>query len=164
MRKLSKVQIVGGITIATIGLLTLALLLWAPWRVDTTDSATGPSFQAVTPKNTAIETLGGWQQLTPPDGSTLYVYTDSIEDVSISVSQQPLPDSFRQNTATKVAELAKSYNATTTLDAGGVEVFIGTSGDGPQSVIFTKNSLLVLIKSRDLIQNESWIDYVTSLE
>lgn len=108
--------------------------------------------------------MGGWQKLTPPDSAPAYVFIDSIDGVGISVSQQELPASLKDNNGAKVAEVAKSYNATKTIYADSTKVYIGTNADGPQSVIFTKNNLLVLIKSRAVIQDQSWVAYINSLK
>ena len=120
-------------------------------------------FQTVIPSGKTISQLGGWQRISPLNTAPVYAYADKIGDVTISVSQQPLPTSFAGSVDEKVSELATAYSATNTLDAEGVKVYIGTSAKGPQSTIFTKNDLLILIKSQENIDNESWIRYITSL-
>lgn len=122
-----------------------------------------PSFNALLPSNTSIEELGGWKKLTPPSGDTAYVYIDTIDSILINVTQQQLPESFKNNPEASLAQMAKAYNATTPLKADGTAIYLGTSADGPQSVLFTKNDLLVLIKSEKKIQDSSWISYVSSL-
>ncbi len=123
-----------------------------------------PPFSAVLPKDRTIDALGGWQKLTPPKGASYYVYVDKIDEVPINVSQQPLPESLKNDTDTKIASLAKDYNATTKLDADGTTAYLGTSAKGPQSVILTKDDLLILIKSEKKIQNNSWVRYISSLK
>lgn len=125
------------------------------------DRTTG--FTTLTPNNATIDTLGGWTRVSPPENDPVYAYADTVGGVAISVSQQPLPKSFENNTSQQVAELAKQYNATVTISASGTTAYIGTSADGPQSVIFTKNNLLVLIKSQQTLDDTSWKDYITSL-
>lgn len=121
-------------------------------------------YQTVLPESKSITQLGGWKRVSPPDSDPVYAYTDKINDIAISVSQQPLPDSFKQGGVDgKVADLAKKFNATTSFDAGTTTAYIGTSAKGPQSVIFTKNSLLILIKSQANIDEAAWIRYVKSL-
>ena len=141
--------------------LLVMLALWSPWHSN--GSSTAPTFSSVTPRNTDIKALGGWQKLTPPDGSSVYIYSDTIDGIAVSVSQQSLPKSFKTNVAAKVAEMAKGYNATTEIPAHGTKAYIGTSGDGPQSVLFTKNDVLILIKSRAVVANDSWSAYINSL-
>ena len=120
-------------------------------------------FQTITPTGKPISQLGGWQRISPLNTAPVYAYADKIGDVVISVSEQPLPSSFDGDVENKVAQLATAYSATNTLDAKGTKVYIGTSAKGPQSTIFTKNNLLILIKSQENIDNESWINYITSL-
>ena len=120
-------------------------------------------FQTVLPSDKTISQLGGWQRISPLNTAPVYAYADKIGDVIISVSQQPLPTSFAGSVDEKVAELATAYSATNTLNASGTKVYIGTSAKGPQSTIFTKNDLLILIKSQENIDNDSWIRYISSL-
>jgi hypothetical protein len=122
-----------------------------------------PEYQTILPDNKSIEELGGWTRVSPPGKDPVYAYTDKINDVSIGVSQQPLPDSFKTDAANHVADLAKKYNATTEIQAGNITVYIGTSTKGPQSVIFTRDNLLVMIKSQKQIDNTAWKDYIETL-
>lgn len=121
-----------------------------------------PSHPTILPDGVSIKDLGGWQQLKTPNGTAVSVYTDTIDNVPISVSQQPLPESIKQ-AGDGIEKLAKNYNATDTINAKGTKVYIGTSAKGPQSVIFTKDSLLVLIKAQKNISNKAWAKYIASL-
>lgn len=143
--------------------LIIALLIWSPWNSPASLVEDTPPFHAVTPNSKSIEKLGGWQRLTPPDGTVLYIYTDTLNDVPISVSQQVLPASFKNDKQAKLAEVAKGYNATTPLDAGDIKAYIGTSAKGPQSILFIKHDSLVLIKSKQAIPNEIWVAYIKTL-
>lgn len=116
------------------------------------------------PSGKSVEELGGWKRVSPPEADPVFAYSDTINAVPVSVSQQQLPRSLGGNTANHVAEMAKQFNANTILDAGGTDVYIGTSAKGPQSVIFTKNDVLILIKSQEKIDNPYWIEYIRSLE
>lgn len=120
-------------------------------------------YQTILPDGKSIDDLGGWRRVSPSKSEPVYAYTDSIGKQSINVSEQPLPDSFIGNTDDEVSELAKKFNATTKIQAGDVTVYVGSSSKGPQSVIFAKNSLLVLIKSQEKIDDEAWIKYIKSL-
>lgn len=118
-------------------------------------------FQTILPAGKQIKDLGGWERISPLNTAPVYAYADKIDDSVISVSQQPLP--FTSDSDTQVAQLAAAYSATITLDAKGTKVYIGTSAKGPQSTIFTKSGLLVLIKSQEKIQDSAWISYINSL-
>jgi len=120
-------------------------------------------YQTILPSGKTITNLGGWQRVSPPESDPVYAYTDTIKGVSVSVSQQPLPDSFKDDADTQVTDLAKKFNATAQIDSDGVIVYIGTSAKGPQSVIFTKNDLLILIKSQQKISDTDWANYIASL-
>lgn len=126
-------------------------------------AASQPGYQTVLPKDSSIKQLGGWKRISPPGNDPVFAYADQIDSVPISVSQQPLPTSFRSDTANQVAELAKKFNATNKIDAGHTAVYIGTSAKGPQSIIFTKNNLLILIRSQNKIADTSWARYAESL-
>jgi hypothetical protein len=123
-----------------------------------------PEFETVSPKNKSVNSIGGWSRISPPASDPVYAYTDTIDGISISVSEQPLPTSFKGNESTQVAELAKKFFATDTIDADGTKVYIGTSAKGPQSVIFTKDSLLILIKSEQKVNDAAWASYINSLQ
>lgn len=144
---------------------TLAILVFVIWQLveqgvqtDSKDTHS-PSYQTVIPKGKTIAELGGWKRINPPKASPVYTYSDTLDNISIIVSQQPLPLSFNGN----VAELAKKFNATDKIDANGTDVYIGTSAKGPQWTIFTKNGLLILIKSQKHIDDKAWAYYVESL-
>lgn len=122
-----------------------------------------PSYDIVLPQRTPVDELGGWKRVSPSGSDPVFAYDDTIEDIDISVSQQPLPASFAENTAASVKQLAESYSATTVIEAGGTEAYIGRSARGPQSVIFAKDNTLVLIKSQKTISQEDWIRYINNL-
>ncbi len=130
---------------------------------DIRNSEKSPGYSTVLPKDKPVSELGGWKRVSPEGRDPVFAYADKIGDVSISVSQQPLPESFKSETSGKIAELAKQFSATEKIDANGTDVYIGTSAKGPQSVIFTKNGLLVLMKSQQKAESESWKTYVESL-
>jgi hypothetical protein len=123
-----------------------------------------PDYSTVAPTGKDIDSLGGWTRISPPNSDPVYAYADKIGKVSISVSEQPLPDNLKEDTANGIAQLARSFNANEKITIGKTTVYIGTSGDGPQSVIFTKNSLLVLIKSSDKIKSDLWATYINSMQ
>lgn len=154
-RLLSKKVII--IACATAVIIIVGLLVY---RYHATNS---PEYKTVLPDHKSISELGGWRRVSPPGKDPVYAYDDEINNIPISVSQQPLPASFKTETASHVADLAKTYNATNKIIVDGTTVYIGTSSKGPQSVIFAQNNLLVLIKSQKVIDNGSWDAYVKSL-
>ncbi len=124
-----------------------------------------PNFQPVLPAGESIDTLEGWQKLTSPDGDVFYAFVDTVNGVTVNVSQQHLPGKFKQDLSNKMLEMARAYNANTKLEADDdVRIYVGTSAKGPQSVLFTKNGVLVLMKSWATIPDAEWITYVNSFE
>lgn len=156
--------------VGAVVLLVIAIFLIANWpqqpsqQPDRSQPASTPQYQTVLPSGKTIKDLGGWKKLSPPKGSSFYAYQDEVDGVRVNVSQQQLPKDFQSNTNQKVAELAKAYNATTqlTIDSG-TTAYIGLSAKGPQSVIFTKDNLLVFIQSEKKLPNNEWKRYISSL-
>lgn len=123
-----------------------------------------PEYATLLPKGKNIDDLGGWGRVSPPGKEPVFAFRDNIDNVAISVSQQPLPESFKKNTTTAIAQLAESYAANEKIKAGSTDAYVGTSKDGPQSVILTKNELLILIKSAAKIELKSWESYLATLQ
>lgn len=91
-------------------------------------------------------------------------YKDSIGGVAITVSQQPLPEAFRQDTDSKVKKMAEGFSATKTIATANPTAYIGSSEKGPQTVIFSKKDLLVFIQSAKKIDDHDWAEYITNLK
>jgi hypothetical protein len=123
-----------------------------------------PSYATVLPQGKSIKSLGGWTKISPPKASPVYTYIDRLENVQINVSEQPLPDSFKSDTAKQLQQLAEDEKATQKITIGSNTIYIGTSSQGPQSIFFIKNNLLILIKSDATISENSWVKYINSLQ
>ena len=157
-----KAAIIGTVILLTLGLY-YCFTLFTQQPPSTNQTRLNPGYPTVLPSSKTISGLGGWQRISPPGSEPVYAYADTIDGVAISVSQQPLPVSFKTNTKEQVAELAKKFNATTQVQAGSTTLYIGTSAKGPQSVIFIKETVLILIKSQQKIKDTSWQQYAESL-
>lgn len=120
-----------------------------------------PDFQTVLPTGKSVGQFGGWKRVSPTDKDPVFAYEDAIDGVTVSVSEQPLPASMKTDDA--IASLATKFNATDQIKAGNTELYVGTSAKGPQSALFTKNDLLVMIKSESKIADKSWSAYIQSL-
>lgn len=164
MIQINKKTVTIGIVVllVVIGLVATFLALNQPQN-SADNSQNQPSFTAITPNGEPISNSGGWQRVSPDGNDPVYAYSDTVDNVKISVSQQRLPESFQDNTEKEIAELAKGYSATKKLQAGATSYYIGNSAKGPQSVIFTKQNLLVLIKSDKAIDDTSWTEYISDL-
>lgn len=122
-----------------------------------------PDFKALLPEGKSAKELGDWTRVSPPDSNAVYAYADTLEGVPINVSQQPLPKDFKTDTTEHVRSLATDFGAQKHFTLHGSDIYIGTSTKGPQSVIFTKNKLLILIKSTEKISDDSWASYIEKL-
>lgn len=157
------------ITMAIIGTVVTGSFVYQHTIINSSETASpheiaaNPAYRTVLPTGKSINDLGGWRRVSPDKNDPVYAYLDTIDGVQISVSQQPLPASFADNLNSQVAELARKFNATTKLDDGSTIVYVGTSAKGPQSTIFAKKNLLILIKSQKKIENKSWEKYADSL-
>lgn len=163
-----KVFIVTGITIAALLIICVAVITIITThqkKSETTQTIIdNPGYSTVLPAGKSISDLGGWRRVSPVSSSPVYAYNDSIDDIAISISEQPLPDSFKDDIDSHVAELAKSDNATNVVKTSNTTLYIGLSAKGPQSVYFSKNNLLILIKSEKQIKNAAWSSYAASLQ
>lgn len=91
-------------------------------------------------------------------------FRDSIGGIAITISQQPLPAGFKEDTDAKVKKLAEEFSATKTIATANPTSYIGTSEKGPQTVIFSKKNLLVFIQSTKKIDDHDWAEYITNLK
>lgn len=129
-----------------------------------TDIARAPDYPTLFPNGKTIEALGGWTRVSPPKSNPVFAYTDTIAGKPINVSQQPLPEEFKEDTDTQIEQLATGYGALERIKVADITLFIGTSAKGPQSVIFSKNNTLILIKSTTPHSQDEWVSYVSSLQ
>lgn len=132
-------------------------------NADIDNSLNQPSYQTMLPTGKTIQQLGGWQRVSPEDKDPVFAYSDSIGTVPIAVSQQPLPSNFSGDSEARLADLAKKFSATKRLSTANGTAYVGTSAKGPQSAILIKGSTLVLIKSQNNIDDQSWVAYIDSL-
>lgn len=127
------------------------------------DRSHQPTYQTILPVGKSIQQLGGWQRISPDDKDPVYAYADTIGSVSVAVSQQPIPSDFSGDADAKVAEVAKKFSATKKLSTASGTAYLGSSAKGPQSVILSKNNILILIKSQEAIDTQAWVAYIDSL-
>lgn len=122
-----------------------------------------PEYQTVLPDGKRASELGGWKRISPPGKDPVFAYADKIGQIPVSVSEQPLPTAFKDNIDDQMASLAEKFSATDKLDAAGTTVYVGTSVKGPQSALFAKDGLLIMIKSEKKISDAAWKSYAASL-
>jgi len=133
--------------------------------VSTSQLSQTPDFKTVLPIDKKIEDLGGWGRVSPAGGAPAFAYSDSLGGVHIVVTEQELPDDFASDLPGHLAKAAKQFNASKKLTTTeGSDVYVGTSGNGAQSLVTSKNGLLILMRSTATINDQIWSDYVYSLE
>lgn len=124
-----------------------------------------PELKLLVPAGKTIDQLGGWSKISLSSGDIFYQFADSIDQITIKVGQQKLPESYKDNTESKLLELAKSISANEKVLAGSTEFYIFTSPDKTHAQLITlvKNNLLISISSTAKVSNEAWINYINSL-
>lgn len=166
--------IIGGMIVVVIVLLALTLfrpkatvVIGTASLPDTTKNPTllvpgTPSYGTLLPSGKSAKDLGGG--LVRNDKNPLFVYVDKIGNVSINVSQQPLPESFKPNVSQHIKDLAVGFGASTRLTIDGNTIYIGTYEKGLQRVIFSKSDLLILMSANTNISSADWSAYISSLK
>jgi hypothetical protein len=74
------------------------------------------------------------------------------------------PNSFKEDAAGEIAKLAEQFAANEKITAGETQAYLGTDMNGPQSVILTKNDLLILAKSDAKLTSGQWENYLATLQ
>ena len=123
-----------------------------------------PNYSTILPSGKSIADLGGWTRVSPENKNPVFAYVDKIGSTEISVSQQPLPANFAKDTTNQINQLAQNFNANEKVTVGDTVAHIGASAKGTQSVIFSKDNLLILIKSTAPISSTQWATYISSLK
>ncbi len=123
--------------------------------VDGASAQNKPDFKLIYP--------GGSKKDTSYDANKKVAsFNDQMGEAQLTISQQSLPVNFRYDPNGEVEKLAKQINANTKLGVEGVSAFMGQSIKGPQTVVFSKNGLLIFIKSEKMVDTKKWNDYVSS--
>lgn len=121
-----------------------------------------PEYQPVLPNGGEDSTTS--KKVLYDPGKKMASYTDTINGIPITVSQQPLPEQFNDDPDAGVRKLAENFSANTVIKAGGLTGYLGTSAKGPQSMVLKKRSMLIFIFSDKTIPTEAWGQYIASLE
>lgn len=72
-------------------------------------------------------------------------FEDDINGIPISVSQQPIPDGIKSDPVAGTTKLAKDFGAAEEITVDGTKINYGQDEKGQQTVILTKNGLLIFI-------------------
>lgn len=154
------------------GVIAIGLLVAIPFSVRNDNSPTVTDVQgAQDQKAPEFDTVlpGGDQSLLA--GKVVYdeqrkvaSYVDMIGDAKVTVSEQQLPERFKQDRLGELEKFAKQINANEKIEVGEVVAFSGVSIKGPQTVVFIKNDVLVFMGTEKKLQNKAWFDYIANLQ
>lgn len=126
------------------------------------DTAQAPDFEIVLPNGKETETTSS--NVGYDSKRKVASFTDRIGDIDITVSQQVLPENFKNDPDTKVQKLAQDFSATEVINESNPKAYLGSSVKGPQTVVFYKKDVLVFIFATGTIEKEDWTDYITRLQ
>lgn len=96
----------------------------------------------------------------------LYKYNDTYLGISLTVSQQPLPDNLR-NSPDALKTLAASIGANEMVTTTNGTVYISTSKESKlttQRLVFASKQILVFIQANGVLKNPEWVKYVQALQ
>ncbi len=125
-------------------------------------SATTPSYKPFLPGGEVANTNSQAYKYTAE--KQLVGYTDKIGQNEILVTQQPLPEEFKDNPDGRVEIFAKNANYNELLQITGGRAHLGTSEKGPQFVVFHKNGLMIFLRSDKKLLNADWTNYINGLK
>jgi hypothetical protein len=122
-----------------------------------------PTFKALLPIGKTEKDLS-FKRVSPQNSDPSYVYIDQLEGKQINVTQQLLPEKFKNDQDSELEKLARDFQATNVIQIDGNKIYHGYSEKANvQSLIFIKNNLLVLIRLSGKISDESWVSYISTL-
>ncbi len=120
-----------------------------------------PEFDAILPDGKKEETESGKIGYDP--AKRVASFTDTIGNVPITISQQPLPANFKDNPDEELKKLAENFSANEVIMESNPKAYLGTSVKGPQTVVFHKKGVLVFIQSASQVEKTDWAAYITKL-
>lgn len=133
--------------------------------LDANNGSQTPNYSTILPEGKSVDQLGGWFRVSPPGEDPAYAYADTLNGITINVTQQPLPEDFKSDPQGKLIKLAEQFGATRELSTpDGTKFFVGVSEQGPESTLLIKNELLILIKSQTAVDDNRWIEYISHLK
>jgi hypothetical protein len=103
-----------------------------------------------------------------PEGQpNSYVYIDQLGSVQLKVSQLDVStdENLKNNTSEQVKKIAESFQATNIIQVDDTTVYHGLDDKlGIQSLVFYKDSKLVLIASEKKLPDDAWAGYISALK
>lgn len=122
-----------------------------------------PSFKILYPGGKNEESVGEIVRISPEGRPAAYTYIDTLSDVQINITQQELPDRFKQNSEGELEKLATDNYQKDVIQVDEVKVYHGKSTSGIQSLVFIKGNLLVTVKAFEVISDDLWAAYISAM-
>jgi hypothetical protein len=121
-----------------------------------------PTFDTLVPNDDAKLTTSG--NVAFNKEKQVASFTDTIDEVPITVSQQALPERFQKNPKDELAKFAEDLNAREKIEVGNVTAYSGVSEKGPQTIVLIKNQVLLFITADKKLPQAQLIGYIDSLK
>lgn len=94
----------------------------------------------------------------------MYKYDDVYNGVTMTISQQPLPDNLRANPK-DIQKIAESIGAKEKVATTNGDAFISTDDKtATQRVVVAHRQLLIFIQSSKSMSNAEWVSYIQQLQ
>lgn len=94
----------------------------------------------------------------------LYKYDDTYKGLTITVSQQPLPENLRDNPA-KVKQLAEGLGTVESFETTNGTMYIASGEESnTQRVVVAHRQLLIFLQSNGTLSPVDWVAYVQNLD
>ena len=123
-----------------------------------------PSFQPLAPADSKNNAVNGTPQVAYDTKRNTYSFTDTIGGHAVVVSQQPIPATYKTavDAVSKIAISLKA-NQTATTDSGAAYI-ASDAKSNTQTVVFSKNNLLVFVQSPFSHTTAQWQAYINALK
>ncbi|HSE61277.1 MAG TPA: hypothetical protein VLA88_03200 [Candidatus Saccharimonadales bacterium] len=160
-----KMALVGGAIVATIvifGVLPQLNGSKKPSSQVLSGQNAAPSFTVISPNSDIKNTTSG--KVAFDSGRGVASYTDNVDDINITVSQQALPERFKKDPLGELGKFAESIYAKDKMELDSTTAYSGVSIKGPQTTVFIKNDLLVFIMAEKKLSSEALRNYIQSLK
>lgn len=166
LQKLSRKARIGGSAAVILIIAIFLVTTSGDKNIEKTDtlgkSSTAPTYDTVLPGGKESNTTNGKLRFDPD--KQVASFTDTIGPTTITVSQQPIPENFKNNIDEEVKKLAEGFSATEIINESNPKAYLGNDVKGAQTVIFHKNGVLVFILSSRAIEKYQWAEYITLLQ
>ncbi len=97
----------------------------------------------------------------PEGNAPAYTFIDRVDQTEVRITQQQVADI---EGFSGIGEAAENFQATDVIQVDGATIYHGVNErSGVQSLITTKNGILILISSPRQLPDEVWVGYISSL-